>query len=429
MPRRRPSLTASVVAGRAATLTLAACAPASTARPRPAPRPAPRVAPRVAAFPLGGVGTATAVAPGVGHEQFVVAADRAHGPWAVHVLRVAPGCVPVALKAGRAAVGRATTSALVAEAGAVAGVNADFFSFTPPGVPVTAHVSRGVVVAGPSRRPVLAWAARPGTPPRHDPPFIGVLTTTGALYVGGDSLGIAAWNRGVRDGLAVFTAGWGARTDSVPGRVFVTLRRPSPPGVDTSRARATAATNLAVDVVRVDTGAATGIAGEVVVAGPDAPAAVRARLLALRPREDRVLLGYRLTPATLYTAVGGYPVLLRGGAVTADVDTAGSASFRGVNPRTAAGVAADGGLVLVTVDGRQPGHSDGATLRETAELLQAMGAVDALNLDGGGSTTMVVRGAGDRLAVVNRPSDTAGERPVANALALHACPGSALTDP
>jgi len=56
-----------------------------------------------------------------------------------------------------------------------------------------------------------------------------------------------------------------------------------------------------------------------------------------------------------------------------------------------------------------------------------MGAVDALNLDGGGSTTMVVRGAGDRLAVVNRPSDATGERPVANALALRACPGSGLT--
>jgi hypothetical protein len=175
--------------------------------------------------------------------------------------------------------------------------------------------------------------------------------------------------------------------------------------------------------VRVDTGAAAGIAGEVVVAGPDAPAAVRARLLALRPREDRVLLRYRLTPATPYTAVGGYPVLLRGGAVTADVDTAGSASFRGVNPRTAAGVAADGGLLLVTVDGRQPGHSAGATLRQTAELLRALGAVDALNLDGGGSTTMVVRGADDVLRVANRPSDAAGERPVANALAVVGCPG------
>jgi hypothetical protein len=173
----------------------------------------------------------------------------------------------------------------------------------------------------------------------------------------------------------------------------------------------------------VDTGASAPIAGEVVVAGPDAPAAVRARLRALRPRESRVLLAHRLAPATPYTAVGGYPVLLRAGALTADVDTAGSASFRGVNPRTAVGVTADGGLLLVTVDGRQPGYSVGTTLRETAELLRALGAADALNLDGGGSTTMVVRGADGALRVANRPSDAAGERPVANALAVSSCPG------
>ena len=85
-------------------------------------------------------------------------------------------------------------------------------------------------------------------------------------------------------------------------------------------------------------------------------------------------------------------------------------------------VTADGSLLFVTVDGRQPGHSEGTTLRETAELLRALGAVDALNLDGGGSTTMVVRGPGGRLRVTNRPSDAAGERPVANALALRTCP-------
>jgi exopolysaccharide biosynthesis protein len=166
----------------------------------------------------------------------------------------------------------------------------------------------------------------------------------------------------------------------------------------------------------------------VVAVGPDAPAAERARWAALRAGTVGDF-GLGLFPARPREAVGGFPVLVRRGAVAPEVDTAGAATFRGPNPRTAVGIAADGGLLLVTVDGRQPGHSDGATLRETAELLQALGAVDALNLDGGGSTTMVVRGAGERLAVVNRPSDTAGERPVANALAVHACPGSALTSP
>ncbi|NJD19939.1 MAG: phosphodiester glycosidase family protein, partial [Gemmatimonadetes bacterium] len=72
-----------------------------------------------------------------------------------------------------------------------------------------------------------------------------------------------------------------------------------------------------------------------------------------------------------------------------------------------------GRLWLVVVDGRQAPHSLGMTLPELTELLEALGAEEALNLDGGGSSVMVVRGA-----VHNRPSDEAGERAVVNALAL-----------
>jgi hypothetical protein len=83
----------------------------------------------------------------------------------------------------------------------------------------------------------------------------------------------------------------------------------------------------------------------------------------------------------------------------------------GRNPRTLAGVRQDGTLLLVTVDGRRPGWSAGMTLTEAARLMRSLGATDALNLDGGGSSTMVVRGE-----VVNRPSDRVGERPVSNGL-------------
>jgi exopolysaccharide biosynthesis protein len=60
------------------------------------------------------------------------------------------------------------------------------------------------------------------------------------------------------------------------------------------------------------------------------------------------------------------------------------------------------------------------TLRELADLMRALGARDAINLDGGGSTTMVADSAGV-LRIVNRPSDAAGERPVGNALAIVRC--------
>ncbi len=81
-------------------------------------------------------------------------------------------------------------------------------------------------------------------------------------------------------------------------------------------------------------------------------------------------------------------------------------------PRTAAGITEDGRLLLVTVNGRQPGLSTGMTLEELAGLMLELGARDAVNLDGGGSTTMVIRGR-----VFNFPSDGA-ERPVTGALVI-----------
>ena len=78
------------------------------------------------------------------------------------------------------------------------------------------------------------------------------------------------------------------------------------------------------------------------------------------------------------------------------------------HPRTAAGVTRDGRtLLLVVVDGRQPGWSIGATLPELASLLIEAGAWTALNLDGGGSTTMWRRepgGAGPRSQPPERPA-------------------------
>ena len=90
------------------------------------------------------------------------------------------------------------------------------------------------------------------------------------------------------------------------------------------------------------------------------------------------------------------------------------------HPRTAVGIAANGKrVILVVVDGRRAGYSDGMTLRELAGLMMSLGARDALNLDGGGSTTMAVTNPETgALEVVNRPSDATGERTVGDALGI-----------
>lgn len=102
-------------------------------------------------------------------------------------------------------------------------------------------------------------------------------------------------------------------------------------------------------------------------------------------------------------------MLLKGGAVAIDTLTAGfSKSFADTrHPRTAIGRTAKGDLWFITVDGRQP-MSVGASLEELAKIMLSHGCTDAMNLDGGGSTTLAIFGQ-----VMNRPSDGA-ERKVAN---------------
>lgn len=125
-------------------------------------------------------------------------------------------------------------------------------------------------------------------------------------------------------------------------------------------------------------------------------------------------------------AVGGFPDLIDAGRRVGDLEVQARPGFAAArHPRTAVGYDADHDrLWLVVVDGRQPDHSMGMTLPELAELFEALGAEEAINLDGGGSTALVVGPA-----PVNRPSDAAGERAVVNALALVRTPQACVSDP
>ena len=97
-------------------------------------------------------------------------------------------------------------------------------------------------------------------------------------------------------------------------------------------------------------------------------------------------------------SIGGSPILVRDGRRWYATDDRELYRFR--HPRTVVGWTAAGDLLLVTVDGRQPGYSEGMTMAEVADLMIGLGADEAINMDGGGSTSFVVNGD-----VVNRPSD------------------------
>jgi hypothetical protein len=134
-----------------------------------------------------------------------------------------------------------------------------------------------------------------------------------------------------------------------------------------------------------------------------------------RPAVDLALRAgsERLPPGSFEAIVGGGPRLVKRGRIRVRTVPEGfSSAFAARNPRTLAGVTRGGELLLVTVDGRQPRRSVGVTLVEAARLMRALGAREALNLDGGGSTAMVVGGK-----LVNRPSDGA-ERAVSDALVV-----------
>ncbi|NKE55701.1 multidrug transporter [Lentzea sp. PSKA42] len=189
-----------------------------------------------------------------------------------------------------------------------------------------------------------------------------------------------------------------------------------------SRARAVqGATNTAEVIVRDDVVQTVGspsadpVQGYALV-GRDKGADV---LKALKPG-DKVNVTYQSRTSNgsePKTAIGGRHLLVKDGKNVAPADP--------LHPRTAVGFSADGKkMVMLTVDGRQGAYLLGLNLKDLADAMIELGAHNALNLDGGGSSTMLAREPGTtELKVVNTPSD-GGERPIPNGLALYAPSGT-----
>jgi hypothetical protein len=351
------------------------------------------------------------------------------GPWAVHVVDVDESrCEPevAALKAGPPLAARALTTHLGADA--LAAVNADFF-MTPGGTPVGAHVEGGRVLVGPGARPLYAmdhagahWAG-PGE-------------LRGFVVAAGDSVPLAQLNRPlaggrhhpVRPGVGLFDEWYGDTIPAAPAGATVRRRD----GADTEGvvvATGNGAGPMTTDAHHVAL-RAEGAAAEAWLGRLEPGDTVRwwARVdpaggSASRPAggsASRPASGSAAAPAdgSAAEAVGGFPMLVEHGRGVYDEQTGVIATFGPVrHPRTA--VAWDEArrrFFWVVVDGRQAPYSDGMSLPELEWLLLRLGASHAINLDGGGSTALVLDG---RLA--NRPSDAGGEREVASVLALQAC--------
>ncbi len=131
-------------------------------------------------------------------------------------------------------------------------------------------------------------------------------------------------------------------------------------------------------------------------------------------------LTFNHIPNKIFHAISGDRMLIQGGEIIAELDDSKT------DPRTAIGFNQNGRWVyLVVVDGRQPFYSEGATFQELAELLKDLGAFYAMSLDGGGSSTMVIKGKDGEPVILNSPIDNLiplRERPVANHFGVYIKP-------
>jgi hypothetical protein len=359
--------------------------------------------------------SAVEVAPGVQWTSIV----REAGPERINVLELDPAVVHGVLSNGRIA-GRERVSSMGRRAGAAAGVNGGYFG--PSGDPVGALAIDGQLLSEPvGGRSALILGATGAT--------IAPLRFRGAVTINGITRLIDGLDR--TRGLVPACGGRGRDLPTTRPNAALTcmdaselvLLSPSY-GARPPREGGVEAVLRDGMVARVR-GPGTGPVprdGLLLTGTGDAARFLRNAALPRSRAEVKLTLtasGQPLELAQQTLMVGGGPRLLRGGRVTVTAKAEGFAppqapAFFGTfvaarQPRTLAGVRTDGTVLLVTVDGRRPGWSAGMTLHEAARLMQSLGARDALNLDGGGSSTMTVLGE-----VVNRPSDRAGERAVSD---------------
>ncbi|MCS7300675.1 MAG: phosphodiester glycosidase family protein [Fimbriimonadales bacterium] len=297
--------------------------------------------------------------------------------------------------------GRELTSRMAWRHRAVAAINADFFD---GGDPLGLCIVNYELVSEPfPGRPGVGWTAT-GQIVMGDPTLDADLTRAD-----GAKQAITGINRVAKaeGDLVLFTPFYGATASAAAQGVAVVLDALPRP------VRVGATVQAVVREVRESNTAPIPPTGGVLMGTGVAAEFLRA----LQPGE-RVTLRIDLQGDSaarwrqVQEAVAGGPWLIRNGKILAPTEQGGGFNLQTFierrHPRTAVGRTAQGELIWITVDGRQP-HSQGATLTELAQILARYGAVEAINLDGGGSTTLVVRNL-----IVNSPSDGT-ERPVSNA--------------
>ena len=348
------------------------------------------------------------IAPGIEYGQTQpgrATDDESTGPWLINVLRVDLGRARI--KVARAldeGVGVETVSSLALRHQATAAINGGYFRLTGPyrGESIGLLLLDGKLMSEPyNERAAIGLSNYRG----QSQLLFGHLKFSGEIRVGSARRSMQGLNRPVSpDELIVFTPAFHRTTLTNADGVEVIVRGSRVVSVNDL----TGSSNIPAD-------------GFVISAMGQSREWIKKHVR----RGARISFSAALKPVEISPAghlwmnssalLGGGPQLIRNGkvAITAKEEKMRDGFDAERHPRTAIAKLSSGKVLLVTVDGRQPGVSAGMSLYMLAHLLLELGAIAAINLDGGGSTTMVIHNK-----IVNRPSDQTGERPVGDAILI-----------
>lgn len=344
----------------------------------------------------------TPLFPGTTYERSVQFTP--HGPVSIHVVR---GPRPVGLYrlkpvlSNESIVLRETVSAMQKRLSTQAtqvGVNGDYFA-PADGRPTGIFLRDGILATPPNAARSSAGVTLDGLLDVRRVSFRGTWRGTGQRR----SLNFLNKTPGT-NGISLFTPDWGSSTPRIAG-AFTAILGAFPATTPNTDLVVPVVSAAASSSVRIQPGTAVLVARGNAAAKLQAEAAVGTTLtlrLILQPDW-----------AVVSDAIGGGPLLVRDGAPVYRANEGFQTSqLAPRGPRTAVGQRADGGVIFLTTDGRQPGFSVGMTNFELAQALVRYGAVRGMGLDGGGSSTLAFEGT-----VLNSPSD-GRERAISTALML-----------
>lgn len=348
------------------------------------------------------------IAPGIEHLQITrgYKSDKeTTGPWFINMLRIDLRKARLRMvHAMDDAVGLETVSSLATRYGALAAINSGYFRTTGTyrGDSVGIQVLNGQILSESNNGRAAAGLSEGSEAQKI---IFGHIVFTGELLAGAKTKhAINGLNRPrAEDELIVFTPEFHRTTLTDPKGLEVIVRRGR------------------IAEIRDQQGSSTIPADGFVIS---ASGVAREWILQNLNKRGSVGLSLKMSPVETdqkeewqkaASIIGGGPQLIKDGRVeiTNTAEKILPAFVSDLHPRTAIAKLKSGELLLVTVDGRQTA-SIGMSLTMLADLLIEFGVTDAINLDGGGSTTMVIRNK-----LVNKPSDTTGERPVSDAILIY----------